>query len=241
MLINADMGEGLSNDVALMPYLDMANIACAAHAGDENTMRSTVRLAAQHAVRIGAHISYADRVNFGRCTVAYSDQELLNLCHEQVTKLTQICQEESVQLSYIKPHGALYNDMMHKDTLFDLLCAFCKSHKLPLVMMAVPDHEHYKAIAAQHQLSLWPEAFVDRAYQSDGRLVPRSHAGSCHETMAAATKQIDELLEQQQMCCADGHTLTIKAQTLCIHGDNPIAVSIAHYVHQKLQQGPVDT
>lgn len=241
MKINCDMGESfgiwkMGSDEQVMPYLDMANIACGMHASDPTVMLNTVRLAKQHQVSVGAHPGYADLQGFGRRQIAMSQDELSALFIYQVGALAAICQGESVSLDYVKPHGALYNTMMKNDEVFiTLVEAMSKvAPSLPLVVMAVPNHEKYQALAADYGIQLWFEAFVDRAYDQDGRLVPRNVPGSSYHELDQIRRQARQMIEERSVTTLDGQVIPVHADTLCIHGDGPLALPTAQLLRDLL-------
>lgn len=241
MKINCDMGESfglwqLGNDEQVMPYLDMANIACGMHASDPVVMKKTVQLAKQHGVTIGAHPGYPDLQGFGRRHMAMSQDELIAFFIYQLGALQAICQSESTALGYVKPHGALYNAMMKDDAVFQALLSGVKqfNSQLPLVVMAVPDHARYQDLAATYGIQLWFEAFVDRVYDNDGRLTPRTVAGSSHTTLEKIEQQAIQLIDEQSVTTLSGKKVAIHADTLCIHGDGALSLPTARSLHQKV-------
>jgi UPF0271 protein len=241
MLINCDMGESfglwqLGQDQKIMPFIDMANIACGMHASDPTVMQRTVRDAKMHGLRIGAHPGYADLQGFGRRFIDMPLDELQALFIYQIGALDGICTSEGARLSYVKPHGALYNAMMTSDAIFTALLAGLKRYNpsLPLMIMAVPDHQRYQTMADDYNISLLFEAFVDRTYQKDGRLTPRSEVGACHTDLEAICQQALRLANEQRVICKDGSDIAIKADTLCIHGDGELATAIAKTLKKRL-------
>jgi len=242
MLINCDMGESfglwsLGQDDAIMPFIDMANIACGVHASDPVIMRNTVRCAKMHNVQIGAHPGYPDLQGFGRRFIEMPLDELQAFFIYQIGALEGICQSENTQLSYVKPHGALYNAMMKSDDIFVALVKALSIYnpKLPLMVMAVPDYRRYKEKSEALGIELLFEAFVDRTYQNDGRLTPRLEIGSVHQTVDAISEQALQLINRQSVISGDGSLVTIKADTLCIHGDGLLATEVARTLHKRLR------
>ncbi|SJL82588.1 5-oxoprolinase subunit PxpA [Vibrio palustris] len=241
MKINCDMGESfgpwiMGQDESLMPYLDMANIACGMHASDPQVMLNTIRLAKQNGVTIGAHPGYHDLQGFGRRNISLSPDELHALFIYQIGALHLMCQSEGVPLCYVKPHGALYNTMMKDDTVFITLLKAMQqaAPSLPLVCMAVPNHDQYQQQAHQYGIKLWFEAFVDRAYADDGRLVPRKEPGSTYNDIDAIQAQALSLIHHNQVTTLTGHTVDVYADTLCIHGDGPQALPTAQLLARLL-------
>jgi 5-oxoprolinase (ATP-hydrolysing) subunit A len=243
MLVNCDMGESfgpwtMGQDALIMPYIDMANIACGMHASDPKVIQETVQLANAHNVQIGAHPGYADLQGFGRRHIAMSADELAALFIYQLGALQGICISEKTEIRYVKPHGALYNDMMRNDQIFNVLLKALAQYNpaLPLMMMAVPDRLRYIEMAKNHNIKLIFEAFIDRSYQSDGRLTPRSAAHSVHTTLTDILAQADSLIEKRQVVSVCGKTVMVDADTLCIHGDGKLALEVAKKLRQRLQK-----
>ena len=247
MKINCDMGESfgpwvMGQDAAIMPFLDMANIACGMHASDPLVMLNTIRLAKQHGVAIGAHPGYHDLQGFGRRNLTLSDDELYGLFIYQIGALQLMCASEGQSLRYVKPHGALYNTMMKDDHTFEVLLQAMKhaTPSLPLVCMAVPNQEKYQQQAHKHGIHLWFEAFVDRAYNEDGRLVDRNIAGSTYQDLDTIRAQAISLIEHQQVTTLTGRLIPIQADTLCVHGDGnlalPTAQLLANLLHDEAKQ-----
>lgn len=226
-LLNADMGEGMGNDAVLMPHLDLANIACGFHASNPQLMAEAVQLAVRHGVQVGAHPSYRDRVNFGRVEQQLSNIELQHIIQEQVTSLRAICQAQQTDVAYLKPHGALYHQMMraNQPQIMETILQ-CMQRQLPdcpLVVMAVPRDAWLQKLAAQYSVPIWREVFADRRYQDDGSLLPRTHAEAVLQDPDEIIQQIALLTQHQQVKTHTQNTLSITADTLCLHGDNPAA------------------
>lgn len=243
MLINCDMGESygiweMGQDKTIMPFIDMANIACGMHASDPSVMLTTVRYAKEHGVRIGAHPGYPDLQGFGRRFIEMPAEELKAYVIYQLGALNGICQSEDVAISYVKPHGALYNAMMKKDEIYIALLEAIASYdiKLPLMIMAVPDHLHYTTLAERYGVELIFEAFVDRTYLSNGRLTPRSLPGACHDDLDVICAQAMKLISDHSITSIDGEEVNIKADTLCIHGDGKLAADIAKTLRLRITE-----
>ena len=240
MKINCDMGESfgiwsLGCDEDIMPYLDMANIACGMHASDPSVMTKTVKMAKQYQVSIGAHPGYADLQGFGRRYIPMKPSDLTALFIYQIGALQAICLSENASLDYVKPHGGLYNAMMEDDSVFIALLKGIQSYnpRLPLVVMAVPDFANYQDLAASYGVELWFEAFVDRAYDDNGRLKPRSEPDAMHASIEKVEKQALQLIEHGSLTTATGQIIPVHADTLCIHGDNPLALPTAKLLHDR--------
>lgn len=229
MLLNCDMGEGLGlmdNDEILMPWIELASIACGFHAGDTGTMTHTVKLAKQHHTRIGAHPGYPDAANFGRRSIDCSTEDIISLMHTQLGSLQRICLAQGAQLSYVKPHGALYNDMMRDDALFEaILQAIAEfDSSLPLMVLASADNDRYRSLAANYQIDLLFEAFADRAYDDHGMLVSRALPNAVFDDAQQIVEQAMMLARHGNVISQQGKRLHLPADTLCLHGDNPASV-----------------
>lgn len=231
LLLNCDLGESFGSwtmglDEQAMPHIDLANIACGFHGGDPDVMVRTLKLAKQHGVTIGAHPSYPDLQGFGRRSMHCSASEIVNLIHYQVAALDGMAQCQGLDLSYIKPHGALYNDMMAKPEVWQaVLQAVASYHKpLKLMILATADAAHYQQQAAAAGVNLLLEAFADRRYTDAGKLTPRSQAGAVLHG-AEVLAQVRQLVAQGSVTTDSGKTLPLAADTLCVHGDNVAAIT----------------
>lgn len=231
MLLNADLGETLDDrpvglDAEVMPHIHQANIACGFHAGDPATMRDTVALALRCGVALGAHPSYPDRAGFGRRSVRMERAELISVLHYQVAALEGIARVQGATLAHVKPHGALYNDMMANDdtraVVLDAVASYPAS--LPLVMQATSRWEVHAEEAAAAGVSVHFEAFADRRYRDDGLLQPRAEPGAVL-SRDAMLAQVAQLCSDGTVTTTGGQVLALRAQTLCVHGDNPEGVA----------------
>ncbi|MEW6984538.1 5-oxoprolinase subunit PxpA [Colwelliaceae bacterium 6471] len=233
MKLNCDLGEGFGCwqkglDAEIMPFIDYANIACGFHASDPLTMRKTVKLAKANNVGIGAHPGYADLIGFGRRSIAYPADELIAIIQYQIGALQALCENEDTCVSYVKPHGALYNDMMRDLNIFTLVCQAISALKypLPLMIQALPNTSAFKTIAEQYGVPLWFEAFADRHYQDNGLLTPRSNANAVIENEDEVLARCRLLIDKQQLLSENNQNIALQVDTLCVHGDNPQAVAL---------------
>jgi 5-oxoprolinase (ATP-hydrolysing) subunit A len=230
-MLNCDLGEltgDANNDALIMPMIDQANIACGAHAGDTQSMINTVKLAIQHKVIVGAHPSYPDRENFGRKSMVIEKEALKTSLLTQINALNQICVKQKTQLSYVKPHGALYNDMMKDLGIFETICQTISllEINLSLMIQALPNTQQYLDIANKYDIRLLFEAFADRAYQANGLLVSRTQSGAVIHQKDTVIEQITQLIKHQQLTSIDGNNLTLHVDSLCVHGDNNEALTL---------------
>ena len=236
MKLNCDLGESFGNwkmglDEAVMPVIDMANIACGFHAGDEQHMHKTLLLAKEHQVEVGAHPGYKDIQGFGRRSIPHSEQEIVNLITYQVSAIVGMALTLGTQVTYVKPHGALYNDMMAQPevraAVFKAMQAVNQglSLNLKLMMLATAEAELMKREAANYGVSLLLEAFADRRYTDEGKLQSRNIQGAVlakHEML----QQVKQLQQKGTVTTASGASLKIDADTICVHGDNDEGVQV---------------
>ena len=217
MQINCDLGEGIGNDAALMPYIDEANIACGFHAGDAFTMRETVALCIRHGVKMGAHPSYLDRENFGRKEIELSSEEIYLLVKKQIEILNQIVVNAGGTLNHVKPHGALYNTSAKNPEIAKAIAKAVKDVNGGLILFGLKGSLSIE-VAQAMGLKTAEEAFADRRYEEDGSLTPRSQPGACFTDVQDVLDQVEK----------------IKADTWCIHGDGPHALEFAKALKAKL-------
>lgn len=226
LLLNCDLGESFGSwtmgvDQAVFPHINQANIACGFHAGDPLIMMNTLALAKTHGVAVGAHPAYPDLVGFGRRSMNCSQAEIIALVLYQISALDGLANSQGITMEYIKPHGALYNDMMAKPHVrLAIMKAVSKFHRpVKLMLQATQDFAQHEQEAADLGIELLFEAFADRCYADDGKLLSRTLPGAVHskEKMLAQVKQLNE---QGTITSVSGNTLNIKADSLCVHGDN---------------------
>lgn len=219
--LNADLGEGDLYDAELMAIVSSCNIACGGHAGDDESMRATIASAIANNVAIGAHPSYPDRGGFGRRSAYLAGDDLRVSLIAQISELVSAAKEQGATLVHVKPHGALYNDAVNDRELADMV-ASCVVAAVPgAAFVGLPNSEMQYA-ASRHSLNFVAEGFIDRAYQDDGQLVPRSEPGAVH-------KSLERILPQAV-------SLVGNVDTLCIHGDTPGAVEAATAVRNALEK-----
>ncbi|WP_347929258.1 5-oxoprolinase subunit PxpA [Pseudomonas helvetica] len=243
LLLNCDIGESFGHwtmglDAEVMPYIDCANIACGFHAGDPSIMRKTVSLALSQGVQIGAHPAYQDLLGFGRRSMAYSAQELQDLLHYQIGALDGICRAQGTRVSYVKPHGAMYNDMMANPAQLRAVIQAVAAYdpQLPLMLMATRDNHAAQLMGDEYGVTLWFEAFADRAYDSAGHLVSRQLPGSVHHDPETIIQQALTIARGDNLVASDGSALHLQANTLCVHGDNASSVAAVQRIREALNQ-----
>ena len=235
MLLNADIGEGLASDKLLFPYLDQANIACGSHAGSLRSMRQAVTGCVEHSITIGAHPSYPDKENFGRVSVDISSTELVQSLTQQIEILDNVCESLGATLCYIKPHGALYNDIMVQVDLFNLVVEHIGNYSSNLsLMLGASLPKHFIENATNLEITLIREAFADRQYLSNGQLSPRRFEGSVFNDTEKICSQVSNLLDGIVLD-EDGNSIELNAESICLHGDNPASVKAITSVAQILR------
>jgi UPF0271 protein len=212
-------------DEQVMPFIDQASIACGFHAGDPMIINKTLLLAQQHRVSVGAHPSYPDIAGFGRRSMTLPTSELIAIMQYQIAALDGMAANLGIPLDYVKPHGALYNDMMIDATIRAAAMRAVAEHHRPLafMMQATGDAESHRREADTAGLEVLFEGFADRCYDDHGRLVARGREGAVHgrDQMLA---QVTQLIEHNCVTCASGRRLPLQIDSLCVHGDNLAAV-----------------
>lgn len=226
------MGEGIGSDANLMPWISSCSISCGAHAGDEYTIRKTIRLAKKHGVKIGAHPGYPDKENFGRMVMDISKKTLQKSIKKQLNSFSDILKKEGGELHHIKAHGALYHQLAKNKALaFMFLDALKNFTKIPLY---VPFCSEIAKAATNRGFQILYEAFADRNYNADLTLVSRKDKNALLQNPTAILQHILKMVKKNQVLSVQGVKIHIQADTFCIHGDTPNALEILKYLHQKL-------
>jgi UPF0271 protein len=226
--INCDAGEGIGNDHLLIPFIHWANIACGYHAGDAETIKSTMELCARHHVVIGAHPSFYNRTNFGRKEIDLSPLEIYDLVTQQLYLFKELADMVNEGIRHVKPHGALYNMSARDPAIAGAIASAIKDFDSKLVLVGLSGSHSIEA-ARSIGLTIAREAFADRSYQDDGSLTSRSITGAVLDELQA-TKQVLQLLKESTVTTITGKEIPLEADTICIHGDGPNAVAIAKAV-----------
>lgn len=231
--LNADLGEGCGDDLAIIPLLSSANISCGAHAGSEADILKALQACKQHQVCVGAHPSYPDRTNFGRQALMMTAAELSTSLQQQLNYFQTLADATGIGMSYIKPHGALYNQAAVDHDLAALVAAVVKAHRADLAVLTLPDCALFHAAKAAG-LAVYQEAFADRAYLATGKLVPRSQPGAVLGHQSALQQSL-RLVQTGSIECIDQQKIQLTADSLCLHGDSPEALQLAHDLSSALQ------
>jgi UPF0271 protein len=233
--INCDMGEGIGNDATIMPFITSANIACGYHAGDEETMRTTIQLAKQHGVNIGVHPSFFDRENFGRTEKETMPADVYQLVTEQLVLFKKIAAAASANIHHVKPHGALYNMAARDAGLAKAVAQAVKDFDANLVLVGLSGSVSIREAKAAGLQTL-SEVFADRTYLDNGSLTPRSQSNALNEDEAKAIQQVLQMVTRKTVMSISGKEVPIVAETVCIHGDGKNAVPFARTIFRTLQQ-----
>jgi len=236
--INCDLGEGenqlaCENDALLMPYITRCNIACGGHAGNELTMKLSVKNAVKNNLIIGAHPGYPDPDNFGRVTINMSFENLEISLLKQISSLQKICNNLQLSLDHIKFHGALYNEIESNPKLTKQIVGMIFKHYPTLSVICLAEGllmENCK----KNDLNYLQEAFIDRRYLKNKKLSPRTMVGSVIECQELAIKQAVALAFHKPIETIDKQWITVKADTLCLHGDNNNSLGVATMLNKTL-------
>jgi UPF0271 protein len=233
--LNCDLGEGIGNDEAIMPFITSANVSCGFHAGNGDTIRQTIVLATKHNLFIGAHPSFHDRENFGRKEIDLSTDKLYAILLEQLIKIDLIAKEKGATLHHVKPHGALYN-MAAKDVrIANTIALAIKDFSENLIVYGLSNScliTEAKAL----DLKTANEVFADRTYQDDGSLTPRSEPNAFVEDEKQCIQQVLQMVKTHTVTTVSGKTIPIVADTICLHGDGKNAVRFAQKVFEALKE-----
>ncbi len=221
--LNCDLGEGCPYDAELMPLITSASVACGFHAGDPSTARVALLAAKRHGVRAGAHPGFPDRESFGRREMARTEEQIFEDCVYQIGALAGLARAVGTELSYVKPHGALYNRACRDDAYARPVVAACAVFSLPV--LGLPESRLQAAAAGR--IDFVAEGFADRRYQPDGSLVPRDRPDAFVHDAAEAVRQAEALARRG-------------VRTLCVHGDDPRALDFVRALRQALQERGVD-
>ncbi|MEN6411598.1 MAG: 5-oxoprolinase subunit PxpA [Veillonellales bacterium] len=238
--LNCDMGESfgvykLGCDEEAMPYVTSINVACGFHASDPSNMLKTIRLAKKYGAAIGAHPSFPDLVGFGRRVMAASPEEIKADVIYQVGALAGLCRAEGLKLQHVKAHGALYN-LAGKDPKVATAIAEAILAVDPELYMLCLANSAMVTAAKNVGVKYVEEAFADRAYTSQGALVPRKQEGAVIHDVNAVAERVLEIVANKSVTTISGEILPLCPQTVCVHGDTPGAVTMIKTIRTKLEQ-----
>ncbi len=238
--INSDLGESfgawkMGDDAAMLDIVSSANVACGFHAGDPAGILRTLEAARRRGVAVGAHVGYRDLAGFGRRNMDPSSEELVGDVIYQIGALKGLAAAAGTTVTYVKPHGALYNTIAHDERQANDVIAAIRSVDPGLVLMALAGSPLI-AWARAAGLTVVAEAFADRAYAADGQLVSRREKGAVLHDPQAIAQRIMRMVRDGVIRSIDGGDVAIDAQSVCVHGDSPDAVAIARHLRAALEE-----
>lgn len=236
--LNSDLGESfgrwvLGDDEAVLELVTSANVACGFHAGDATTLRRTCSLAAERGVVVGAQVGYRDLAGFGRRFIDIAPNELADDIVYQLGALDAMCRVAGTAVRYLKPHGALYNAVVHHTAQAEAIVAAVRDFDAGLPVLCLPGSELLRAVEAAGMRAV-PEFFVDRGYTPEGTLVPRSQPGALLHDPEEVTARVLAMVTDGVVTAVDGSTVAVRAESACVHGDSPGAVAMASAVRAGL-------
>jgi 5-oxoprolinase (ATP-hydrolysing) subunit A len=236
--LNCDLGEGfgawsMGDDAGLLALVSSANVACGFHGGDPTIMRGLCETAAARGITVGAHVGYRDLAGFGRREIAMPATQLADDVLYQLAALDGIARVAGTRVRYIKPHGALYNTIVHDSEQAAAVVDAARAYDPTLTMLGLPGSEVLR-IAAVHGLPTAQEAFGDRAYHADGRLVSRRKPGALVTDPDEVAARCLQIVTEGRVTSIEGEPVTVGARSLCVHGDTPGAVELLRRVREVL-------
>jgi UPF0271 protein len=245
--LNSDVGESFGNytlglDEEVIPLISSANIACGFHAGDPGVMRKTLTLAKKHGVAPGAHPGFPDLLGFGRRNMDASFEEIKDYITYQVGALQAFAAMEGLTLQHVKPHGALYNMAVKNTAIWEAVAEVLArvDHRLVLVVLAGVNRDELHHIGSRFGIRIAFEFFGDRAYNPDGSLVSRKEPGSVIHDQDLAASRILKLVKEGKVVARDGTEIELSADTICVHGDNPTAVTLTGKLRETLTASGIE-
>jgi UPF0271 protein len=241
--LNSDLGESfgrweLGDDEAMLALVTSANVACGFHAGDPTTLRRTCVGAVEHGVVVGAQVGYRDLAGFGRRFIDVAPNELADDVVYQIGALDGMCRVAGTAVRYVKPHGALYNAIVHHEEQAAAVVAAVRDYSAELPVLGLPGSAFLRA-AEKAGLRTVREFFVDRGYTPSGTLVPRREPGAVLHDPDEVTARVLRLLDEGVVTAIDGSDVAVEAESACVHGDSPGAVEMAQAVRDGLARAGV--
>jgi len=241
--LNVDMGESfgaytIGHDEEILDYVTSANVACGFHAGDPKTMRKTVRMALEKNVGIGVHPGLQDLIGFGRRNMDITPQEAYDLVVYQIGALSAFVKAEGGQLQHVKPHGALFNMAAKSPSLSEAIAEAVYKVDPDLILFGLAGSELIKA-GQKAGLRTASEVFSDRTYQEDGSLTSRREPNALIKDKDVAVRQVIRMVREGKVRTVQGTDISIKANTICIHGDGEHAVEFAKYIRKALEEADI--
>ena len=241
--INCDLGEGCTpadgdKDALLMPYLSSCNIACGGHAGNSTTIEHAIKNALQHQLKIGAHPGYPDQDNFGRESLSRSANEIVESLRQQLDLFLSVLAQNNATLNHIKLHGALYNDVEQDLELADVIADYLIK-TFPDIKLYGLAQGHFQQVCENKNLDFVPEGFMDRRYLPDGKLTPRTEPHAIIAQDDLCIQQAIALAKNKPIESSTGMFISPMVETICLHGDNKNALTIARNLYQELANNDI--
>ena len=223
--INADIGEGFVNDKNLFSLISSCNIACGGHVGDYKSIKESIKLAINHNVKIGAHPSFPDKLNFGRKKIKISSNDLEKSLISQINLVIKIAKDHNKRIHHIKPHGALYNLAFYDFKTCETIINCIK--KIPYKVILFSQYKSLLSnLASKNGIKIYNEVFIDREYNDDLSLVSRENKNAITNDQDIINNKVLKIIKKNQITSINNVQMNIKADTFCIHGDNPNALII---------------
>ncbi|MAU58561.1 MAG: lactam utilization protein LamB [Flavobacteriaceae bacterium] len=223
--INADIGEGCVNDKNLFPLISSCNIACGGHIGDNESINNSIKLAINHGVKIGAHPSFPDKLNFGRKLIKISSSDLQKSLTYQINMVIKIAKNYNKRIHHIKLHGALYNSAFTDFKTCEIIINCIK--KLPYKVSLFSQYKSLlSSLAKENGIKIYNEVFIDREYNDDLSLVSRKNKNAINNDLNKINRKVLNVFRKKKITSINKVILNVKADTYCIHGDNPMALII---------------
>jgi UPF0271 protein len=245
--LNSDVGESfgiykLGLDEGVIPHITSANIACGFHGGDPGVMRKTIALAKKHGVEVGAHPGFPDLMGFGRRNIDATQEEIQDYIVYQTGALQAFAVSQGLRLQHVKAHGALYNMAVANPKMWEAMAEGVAKvdREIILVVLASSQRDPLLEIGRRFGIRIAFEAFPDRAYQKNGSLVSRREKGAVIEDHEVVAKRALKMALEGRVVAIDGTEIELKADTLCVHGDNPAAVQMVKRIRQQLKDAGVE-
>lgn len=245
--LNSDLGESfgiykIGLDEEVIPLISSANVACGFHAGDANVMKRTIFLAKQHGVAVGAHTGLPDLIGFGRRFMDVTLEEIKDYTAYQIGALQAFAKLQEVDLQHVKPHGALYNMAVQDPRIWEVTAEVLAGLKSDLILVAIagPNREEIEAVGRRHGLRIAFEFFADRAYNPDGSLVSRREPGAVIHDHRLVAERVRKMVTEGKVVCADISEIELTADTICVHGDNPSAVTLVKQIRETLLKSDIE-
>jgi UPF0271 protein len=232
--INCDLGEGMVTDKHIMSFISSCNIACGGHYGDEKSVRTALQLALNHGVKAGAHPSFEDKENFGRVFMDVSRSRFRESVTQQMHLFTQTAQQVGVELHHIKMHGALYHATAYREDFSDWLVEWMKDFYSETILY-VPPESLLEKKCVKNKIPYMREAFADRYYDAQGKLVARSLPNALITDYKVAAQQIAVLVKKEKVTSIEGVSNRLAADTICLHGDNLGLTTSLEYLVKELK------